>query len=642
MAVGQHAFGKVVYGALFVVGLPMGLAWWALRLDMVVALPGWRLPWAGGVVGVLGLLLMAWGMVALWVHGGGLPMSAYPPARYVTRGPYAFVRHPIYVGAVLTCVGAALATGSAAGLWIVTPTLAALAVAWVLGFERDLTRERFGSTPPLWLHLAPADDARPSSGERAFAFTHVFFPWLVLYYAVESLVVPHDAIEAWTRWDARWPVLAWTEVIYSLAYAFIGAAPFVAATRRDLRWFCTRGWLAMACIVPLWLLLPIVATAKPVPGVGLLGELMRWERAWDQPLTAFPAFHATWAALVAMVFARRWPATTWAWWLVALAVGASCVTTGMHATADVVAGFAVAWGVARAEHIWEYARRWAEGVANSWREATVGPVRFLSHSAWAAVGAWLGLVLALITAGPDVLVPALALTVVSIVGGALWAQIVEGSPQLLRPYGYYGSALCAALGFVVASLLGYDGWRLAAAFTVGGSVTQAVGRGRCLVQGCCHGKECAPWLGIRFTHPRSRVTRLSTLSGAPLHPTQVYSMGWMLVVAAVLLRLWTLHAPLPFVVGMYLVLVGLGRFVEEHLRGEPQTAVIGGLRLYQWLAAAFVITGAVVTTLPGSPAPPLSWPSASDLVVLALFSVLVYAAYGLDFPRLNTRFSRLV
>jgi len=118
-------------------------------------------------------------------------------------------------------------------------------------------------------------------------------------------------------------------------------------------------------------------------------------------------------------------------------------------------------------------------------------------------------------------------------------------------------------------------------------------------------------------------------------------MGWMLLVAAVLLRLWTLHAPLPFVVGMYLVLVGLGRFVEEHLRGEPQTAVIGGLRLYQWLAAAFVVAGAVVTTLPGSPAPPLSWPSASDLAVLALFSVLVYAAYGLDFPRLNTRFSRL-
>jgi len=28
--------------------------------------------------------------------------------------------------------------------------------------------------------------------------------------------------------------------------------------------------------------------------------------------------------------------------------------------------------------------------------------------------------------------------------------------------------------------------------------------------------------------------------------------------------------------------------------------------------------------------------------VLAAFSLAVYAAYGVDFPRLNTRFSRLV
>jgi hypothetical protein len=398
----------------------------------------------------------------------------------------------------------------------------------------------------------------------------------------------------------------------------------------------------MASIVPLWLLLPIVATAKVAPAGGVLGELMQWERAWDTPLTAFPAFHATWAALAAVVLARRWRAAAWASWLLALAIGASCVTTGMHATADVVAGFAVAWLVARAEAIWEVARAWAERVANSWREATLGPVRFLSHSTWAAAGAWCGLALVLATAGPGALVPALGLAVVSIAGAALWAQVVEGSPQLLRPYGYYGSALFAVLGFVGASLLGYDGWLLAAAFAVGGSITQAIGRGRCLVQGCCHGRACAPWLGIRVTHPRSRVTRLSTLGGTSVHPTQVYSMAWMTLVAASLVRLWTLHAPLPFIVGSYFLLVGLGRFVEERFRGEPQTAVIGGLRLYQWLSIAFVVGGAATGTLPGVPAPPVSIPPAPALVTLAVFSLGVYAAYGVDFPRLNTRFSRLV
>ncbi len=109
-----------------------------------------------------------------------------------------------------------------------------------------------------------------------------------------------------------------------------------------------------------------------------------------------------------------------------------------------------------------------------------------------------------------------------------------------------------------------------------------------------------------------------------------------------LLRLWTLHGPLPFIVGTYFVLVGLGRFVEEHFRGEPQTAIFAGLRLYQWLAIAFVVGGALITTIPGPPAAPLTMPSAAHLVVLAAFSLLVYAAYGVDFPSTNTRFSRLV
>lgn len=642
MALGQHLLGKVLYGTLFLVLLPMLLAWWALRLDTVLTLPAYMAPWAGTTVAVLGVAGMAWGTLALWAHGRGLPMSAYPPPRFVTRGPYAFLRHPIYIGAVLLSFGTALATGSAAGLWIVTPMLAAFASAWVLGFEQTLTREHFGPTPQPWLHLSARDDGPPSPGERAFAYTHLFLPWLVLYYGVESLDVPYDAIETWTRWDAQWPVLPWTEVIYFLAYGFIGVVPLVATTRRDLRWFVTRGWLAMACIGVLWLLLPIVATPKPAPGTGLLGALMQFERAGYKPLAAFPAFHAAWAALAAAAFTHRWPRMAWGWWMLAVAIGASCVTTGMHATADVVAGFAIAWLVARADRVWDAVRAWAERIANSWGETTLGPVRLLRHSLWAAVGAWCGLVLAIITAGADALTPAIVLVLLGIVGAALWAQIVEGSPQLLRPYGYYGFVLFAALGLIGADLLGYDGFRIAAAMTVGGSVTQAIGRGRCLVQGCCHGAACEPWLGIRFTDPRSRVTRLTALGDTPVHPTQVYSMAWMLLVAAILLRLWTLHAPLPFIAGSYLVLVGLGRFVEEHFRGEPQTVVIAGLRLYQWLAVVFVIAGAVVTTVPGSPAPPLSPPSAHDLSALALVSLLVYAAYGIDFPHLNARFSRLL
>ena len=162
-----------------------------------------------------------------------------------------------------------------------------------------------------------------------------------------------------------------------------------------------------------------------------------------------------------------------------------------------------------------------------------------------------------VVAGPDQLGAGLVLAAASIVGAALWAQVIAGSPQLLRPFGDYRSAAFALVGFVAAGLLGFDGWLLAGGFAVGGSITQAMGRGRCLVQGRGHGAPSPASPAIRFTHPRSRVTRLSDLGGRPLHPTQLYSMLWMLLVTAALLRLWTLHAPLPFIVGWYFVLVGL-------------------------------------------------------------------------------------
>jgi hypothetical protein len=118
-------------------------------------------------------------------------------------------------------------------------------------------------------------------------------------------------------------------------------------------------------------------------------------------------------------------------------------------------------------------------------------------------------------------------------------------------------------------------------------------------------------------------------------------MLWTVLVGLLLLRLWAIQAPLGFIAGMYFILIGLGRFVEEHFRGEPQTAVIAGLRLYQWLAIAFVVGGAVLTTLGPTPAPS---PEAFDPGVLPIALVvgaIYYVAYGADVPGSNRRFSRL-
>jgi prolipoprotein diacylglyceryltransferase len=135
---------------------------------------------------------------------------------------------------------------------------------------------------------------------------------------------------------------------------------------------------------------------------------------------------------------------------------------------------------------------------------------------------------------------------------------------------------------------------------------------------------------------------LSDLGGKRLHPTPLYSLLWTLVVFCALLRLWLLEVPLPFVSGSYLILVGLGRFVEEHHRGEPQTAEIRGLRLYQWLAIACVIGGAALTAVAGPAAPRPRIPGATLWPVLAGVLLMTYAAFGVDLPGSNRRFSRLV
>jgi prolipoprotein diacylglyceryltransferase len=219
--------------------------------------------------------------------------------------------------------------------------------------------------------------------------------------------------------------------------------------------------------------------------------------------------------------------------------------------------------------------------------------------------------------------------------------LLEGSPQLRRPYGYFGGVAGVIVVGAVAVAVGQDAWLLVAAMAVGGCFTQAIGRLRCLIQGCCHGRPVGAAWGIRYTHPRSRVLRLAGLGGVPLHPAPLYSILSTVVTGCVLLRLWAIGAPLTFVAGSYLILVGLARFVEEHYRGEPQTACVGGLHIYQWLAIGFVAAGAVVTSLGGANAtlPPSFDPGV--VPALAAIAAISYPAFGIDFPGSNRRFSRL-
>jgi len=125
---------------------------------LLVFVPGRVLEWSGvrrpatlGLTQVLGLaVVVVGGAVALWCIltfvfvGKGTPAPFDPPRRLVVRGPYRFVRNPMYIGAALALAGAALFYGS----WpLLAYTAAFLLITqlFVLLYEEPTLRRMFGA-----------------------------------------------------------------------------------------------------------------------------------------------------------------------------------------------------------------------------------------------------------------------------------------------------------------------------------------------------------------------------------------------------------------------------------------------------------------------------------------------------------------
>lgn len=138
------------YTVAFWLALP-ALLWRAARgLDRAA---GWAAaPWPGGAaILASGLALIGWAALELWRGGKGLPVSALPPPRFTRCGPYAYVRHPIYLGFTVLVFGAGLLVGSRALAWVVAPLFVPVWIAYARWEERGLAR-RFGAVYRRYRH----------------------------------------------------------------------------------------------------------------------------------------------------------------------------------------------------------------------------------------------------------------------------------------------------------------------------------------------------------------------------------------------------------------------------------------------------------------------------------------------------------
>jgi protein-S-isoprenylcysteine O-methyltransferase Ste14 len=638
--------GRIAYGTFFCIILPLALAWWTALLPVPKVLPHVHLPIAGIGIAIFGAALMLWSMWKLWREGGGLPMNAFPPPRRVTSGPYAITHHPIYAGFVLVISGVSIATGSTTGLWITTPLTALGCIALVYGYERRDLIKRLGpaTTPPfLAIPTAASDQATtPTARERWSAATVILLPWLVLYEAIGHIHAGPE-ISTWLRIEHPWPVVPWTEFIYILAYPLTIAAPILARRRSDLRRFSVAGLTAMVIAFWLYLSLPVITPPKHFEATGLAADLLRYERLDGLAgRAAFPSFHVAWAMIAAMTLWSRGVAWRLVTWPLAIAITISCITTGMHGLLDCIGGivlFVAAWN-ARAITRWLLAS--AQAVANAWREVRIGRVRILMHAIYAGLAACTGSLLALALLDEPWHVPFLIVAFSGLIGAGIWGQIFESSSGLSRPFGYYGHVIGCGVALAALTLVHGNVWPLAAAMAAIAPWVQAIGRLRCLVQGCCHGAPITCHShGIRHTHPDSRVVKLAKLGDVPIHATALYSLLLNVLIGGPILRMWSAGADAALIVGTSLVLTGLARFVEESYRGEPQTAIIRGLRAYQWLAILTIVIGMSIMPVQAG-AVVVSTRLAGQQIAISLAIALVYAAaMGMDLPSSRKRLSRL-
>ena len=184
----ENLLGKILFGVLFTLVLPFAAILWAIASETSIILPALQSDIAGIVFIVSGLILVIVGSVTLSLYGKGLPMSPFPPAKYVSQGIYRIIPHPIYTGASFFSVGLSFYFGSASGIWLVSPILILGFVAYVKGFENHGLKKRFpNNTFRSLISLPSQSDEAPSLWNKISVYVLVLIPWFLLYQMLDYL-----------------------------------------------------------------------------------------------------------------------------------------------------------------------------------------------------------------------------------------------------------------------------------------------------------------------------------------------------------------------------------------------------------------------------------------------------------------------
>src|SRR5262249_41809177 len=141
----------ITYAALFIgfvlVYLPSRFARWS----GIVARANSGVPQVAGMIMVMvGTVIALWCVFTFVFIGKGTPAPFDPPRKLVVRGPYRFVRNPMYIGAGMTLAGAALYYQSLS-IFIYTGLFFLITHLFVVLYEEPTLRRTFGTEYEAYL-----------------------------------------------------------------------------------------------------------------------------------------------------------------------------------------------------------------------------------------------------------------------------------------------------------------------------------------------------------------------------------------------------------------------------------------------------------------------------------------------------------
>jgi membrane-associated phospholipid phosphatase len=633
---------KALYGLVLFVIVPVILILWAKFTKNIVTIP---LPvnlLSGYILLITGAIFVCSGICDLRRRDNRLPVNAFPLKRFIKNGIHGFTGQPIFFGASLISFGLSAITRSASGFWLVSPVFILLMAAYATGFKNDKTQFVFGAQDNKpFLSLPSTSDIMPSFRVRLSTYFLVFVPWLIIYKSFIFIGAPDDAIKTNLPFEEHIPIWEFSTVFYSFAFLFSLLIPLVVKTSKQLKNFITDVWFTIIFVGIIYLAFPLIIKQKEFIPHSFLGHIILYERSVDGESGALPSCHVIWAFLAAIYFSRSFFRFKWIWFSLAVLISLSCITVGAHSILDVVAGFCTFIIIIYRQNIWDYLRIQSERLSNSLRHWRIGPLRVINHSFYSGAAGFTGALLTGFFLGRQYVLVGFFILIFVISVVRLLTMLVEGSLQLLRPFIYLGGLISGIIACILANIIfSIDIFILLASFVMAAPWVDSIGGLRCLVKGCCHGKPSNEKFGIRSIHPDSMVNKTAGLSGVPLHPTQLYSIGINIITGLILIRLFNIEASSSFIVGIYLIFKGTGLFVIESFHGDAKMPLWTGMKVSQWKAILYVLSGIIFTAVPKS-AVLVFQPDFMSLILAIGMGILVTLVFGVDIPESDRHLTSL-